>query len=310
MPTRNRPFELLWLEDFLTLSRSGSFSRAAQERSIAQPAFSRHIKSLEDWLGATLFDRSAHPASLTEAGRRFRPAAEEVLARLAQARDEVQAAEESDASKLRFAATHVLSLTFFPGWLRSFESRAQIGTIQLVSDTLQACEEAMLARRAQFLLCHGHASASGRLEAAGHRFARIGEDILLPVAATGTEGQPRFTLSAPGRKAVPVLAYSIESGLGRITRAVLGEASKKVRMETVFTADLATVLKSLALEGRGIAWLPQSLIREDLAAGRLVDAGGTEWRIPLEIRLFRRREEEAPAAEAFWKLVEGAPSLR
>ena len=302
MPVRNRPFELLWLEDFLELSRSGSFSRAARERSIAQPAFSRHIKSLEDWLGATLFDRSAHPVALTEAGRRFRPVAEEMLGRLALAREDAQAAQASEASKLRFAATHVLSLTFFPGWLRTIEARAPIGTIQLVSDSLSACEELMLAKRSQFLLCHGHASAPSRLEVAGFRFVRVGADVLLPVAAPDAKGRPCHSLGATTRP-VPVLAYSNESGLGRITRAVLPKAAPSVRVEPVFTADLATVLKSLALEGRGIAWLPESLVRDDLTARRLLHAGGDEWQVPLEIRLFRRDAEEAAAAEAFWKHV-------
>jgi len=67
----NRPLDMEWLEDFLALAESGNFSRAAQARAIAQPAFSRHIRSLEEWVGVDLFDRSAHPAGLTAAGQRF-----------------------------------------------------------------------------------------------------------------------------------------------------------------------------------------------------------------------------------------------
>ena len=65
----NRPLDLDWLEDFIALAESGNFSRAAQARNIAQPAFSRHIKSLEEWVGVDLFDRTSHPVSLTAAGR-------------------------------------------------------------------------------------------------------------------------------------------------------------------------------------------------------------------------------------------------
>ena len=52
----NRPLDLDWLEDFLALAESGNFSRAAKARNIAQPAFSRHIKSLEEWVGVDLFE--------------------------------------------------------------------------------------------------------------------------------------------------------------------------------------------------------------------------------------------------------------
>lgn len=58
MRLRSRPVELVWLEDFVALAESGNFSRAAELRATAQPAFSRHIRSLEEWLGVTLVDRS------------------------------------------------------------------------------------------------------------------------------------------------------------------------------------------------------------------------------------------------------------
>lgn len=63
-----RLLNLIWLDDFLTLAASGSFSRAAQERHMTQPAFSRRVRALEEWLGVVLFDRSTQPATLTEAG--------------------------------------------------------------------------------------------------------------------------------------------------------------------------------------------------------------------------------------------------
>jgi LysR family transcriptional regulator, hypochlorite-specific transcription factor HypT len=68
----------------------------------------------------------------------------------------------------------------------------------------------------------------------------------------------------------------------------------------VFTAHLATVLRSLALEGRGLAFLPASLVREDLAAGRLVAAGGASWTIALSVRLYRPRAALSAVAEKFW----------
>src|SRR6185437_2438220 len=64
----NRPLDMQWLEDVCALAETGSFSRAAEVRSIAQPAFSRHIRALEEWVGVELFDRSAHPTELTAAG--------------------------------------------------------------------------------------------------------------------------------------------------------------------------------------------------------------------------------------------------
>ncbi|MDI6837448.1 MAG: LysR family transcriptional regulator, partial [Rhizobiaceae bacterium] len=57
--------ESRWLEDFLSLVDTRNFSRSAEARYTTQPAFSRRIKSLEDWVGAKLFDRTTQPISLT-----------------------------------------------------------------------------------------------------------------------------------------------------------------------------------------------------------------------------------------------------
>jgi len=145
----NRPLDLDWLEDFLALTETGNFSRAAQARSIAQPAFSRHIRSLEEWAGVELVDRSQHPASPTPAGEVIVDVARDVVLRLSQARARAQEAHEQAGRSLRFAATHVLSLSFFPAWLQRIEQhlRLQLGPIHMVSDSFQACEELMLRRR-------------------------------------------------------------------------------------------------------------------------------------------------------------------
>lgn len=300
------PMNFSWLEDFLALAASGNFSRAAEERHMTQPAFSRRIRALEEWLGVVLIDRGSHPATLTDAGEWFRSVAQEMLARMARIPDEARAVADASSATLRLAATHALSFTFLPTWLRALESRTPVGPIQLVSDVLQQCEALMLQGRVQFLLSHWHELVAGRLDPTLHRSVRIGADRLLPVTAADRQGRARHALAAAGKARVPVLAYSPESGIGRVVRALRGAALERVNAEVVFTAHLASVLRTMALEGRGVAWLPQSLIADDLAGGRLVDAGGAEWGVDVEIRLWRHAAPLPRAAEAFWSAASAA----
>jgi len=294
---------LTWLDDFLALAASGNFSRAAEDRHMTQPAFSRRIRALEEWLGVVLFDRTTHPATLTETGEWFRSVAQEILARVARVPDEARAVSDVSSATLRFASTHALSFTFLPTWLRSLESRTTVGPIQLVSDVLQQCETLMLQGRVQFLLCHWHEQVPGRLDPSSYRWVRVGNDALVPVSAPDKAGRPRHVLSAGAKTRVPILAYSSESGIGRVIRALRSVALENVHGDPVFTAHLASVLKTMALDGRGIAWLPTSLIEDELKSGRLVEGGGSEWRIDMEIRLFRSDATLPPAAEAFWRAV-------
>jgi DNA-binding transcriptional LysR family regulator len=295
---------LSWLDDFLALVASGNFSRAAQERHMTQPAFSRRIRALEEWLGTELFDRSSQPARLTAAGEWFRDTAHDLMARVARVPGEAKAVADVHSTTLRFAATHALSFTFLTGWLRGLESRTAVGPITLVSDVLARCEAMLLESQVQFVLSHAHPQSSSELMAQEFPFVRVGGDSLIPVSAPDPAGRPRYQLAhaTPGAP-VPVLSYSPESGLGRILREVRGAALERCPAHSVFQAHLASVLRTMALDGRGMAWLPQTLIAEDLACGRLVEAAPADWRIEMEIRLYRDRSPLGKAAEDLWNAV-------
>ena len=68
-----------WLEDFVSLAETRSFSRSAQLRHVTQSAFSRRIQSLEAWTGFALVDRSSYPTRLTPAGTTFYAQALDIL---------------------------------------------------------------------------------------------------------------------------------------------------------------------------------------------------------------------------------------
>jgi DNA-binding transcriptional LysR family regulator len=61
----------------------------------------------------------------------------------------------------------------------------------------------------------------------------------------------------------------------------------------------------MARAGRGLAWLPESRIKEDLETGCLVPAGEAAWIIPVEIALFRSNNRLPPKAEALWSALTG-----
>lgn len=293
--------EIAWLEDFLAVLDEGGFSRAAERRAVSQPALSRRIRSLEQWVGAALFDRTTHSVRLTAAGDRFRLVAEETLRRLQIGREEAFGAAQAASGTLRFAATHALSLTFFPLWLRKLEAAAPIeSTVQLTADNTVACERLMVEGRAQFLLCHHHPEAASRLTNDAFRSIPLGQDILLPVMAPSL--QPRDVATAP------FLAYTSESGMGRILAAAWAAGGTRAPAEPVFASHLASVLATMARDGRGVAWSPLSLVAEDLSSGRLVRAGGTKDEVPMEIRLFRPKARQSPGAEALWQLAAGLAS--
>ncbi|MBO1073822.1 LysR family transcriptional regulator [Roseomonas marmotae] len=288
--------ELTWLEDFLALAAFRNFSRAAEARNVTQPAFSRRIRALEAWIGTPLVVRAPQGVALNAAGEYLLAHAEALVRDIHLARRGALRAAGRAQAALSIAATHALSFTFFPGWVRAVAPLEAMGALNLVSDSMAACEKLLLGGEVDLLLCHMHPALETPLASGAFRSLAVGRDDLVPVSAPDEVGNARWTLPGGAATATRLLAYSEASGLGRI----LAAAWPAVRSaDPVFTAPLAAALRTMASQGHGLAWLPRSLVAEDLAEGRLVEAGAGQA-IPVEIRLFRPRHRQSAGVEAFW----------
>jgi DNA-binding transcriptional LysR family regulator len=297
MPPKHDAMELAWLEDLMALVETGSFSRAAVRRHITQPAFSRRVRAFEHWVGTSLFERTSRGAVLTIAGERLAAGVPALIRDIAELQREVREIGRRETSTLHFAATHALSFSFFPGWLRSVEQRGMIAPVRLVSDSMEACEALIAGGEAQFVLCHRNPVAPSLLDGYDYRSLTVGQDALVPLVAPDISGDPIWELTGAG--SLPLLAYSDDSGLGRIIAASKFH-ERAPALSPVFYAQLAATLLGMAVSGRGIAWLPASLASQEIASGRLVRAGGTEWDIAVAVELIRPRADQNAVAERFW----------
>ena len=119
----------------------------------------------------------------------------------------------------------------------------------------------------------------------------VGVDTLVPLSAPAGNGVARWRLH--GGEPVKYLAYSAQSGLGRIVAAQWGAKDRAFALETVFTSHLAATLLSMARAGDGVAWLPRTLAEEDISAGLLVEAGDPELRYQSKSGCFARSHVKA-----------------
>lgn len=112
------------LTAFLTVAECGSFSTAAEQLHLTQPAVSKRIASLEQQLGTPLFDRKNTAGSrrthLNEAGRTLLPKARQMLELMQDTRQQILNLETRIKGPLRLATSHHIGLRRLPDILKNF----------------------------------------------------------------------------------------------------------------------------------------------------------------------------------------------
>lgn len=300
--------ELKWLEDFVAVAQSASFSRAADNRHVTQSAFSRRIKQLENWVGAPLINRATVPAQLTPAGEHWLPVAQDVIHTLYSARESLGSTNEQAA--IRIAALHTLTVVFFPRWLRRIEQHINVGRTLVIPDRggIEANLAALVDAEADFFLTYAHDSVPLHLDNRRFQVAIVGRDRLMPVCAPtirtrdGVQaGHSSLERALDRHEPLPYLGYGTSSFFG-VALQQLFAARPKFSRHTVHENMISAGLKNLTMTGSGVCWLPRSLVEAELRDGTLVAATtNTAWMLDLDIVLYRAPEQRTARADTFWQ---------
>lgn len=120
------------LRAFAALSRTGSFTRAAESLHITQSALSGLIKELETQLGVRLVDRSTRHTQLSEAGREFHSVATQVLRDLDHAVENLDNLKRLRRGIVRIAAPQMMASTLIPSVIAHFRRKYPDIQIRLV----------------------------------------------------------------------------------------------------------------------------------------------------------------------------------
>ena len=294
--------ESKWLEDFSALASTRSFSQAAERRFVTQPAFSRRIRSLEGALGLTLVNRSRTPIELTEAGQLFLVTARTVVDQLGEVLRHLHHLEGGQGEVMQVAAAHSLALGFFPRWIAHLRNEGLNIATRLVATNVGDALHALREGGCDLMLAFYDPDAALQMDPEIFPSLHLGQTEMLPVCAAGPDGEPLFSLE--GESSVPLLAYSAGAFLGRSVSLLLRQHN--LRYTTVYETAMADSLKSMALVGLGIAWVPRLSVTAELERGELVVCGGPQWQLPLEIRLYRCALMRNAQVRLLWRKLEAA----
>ncbi|GAB2711931.1 MULTISPECIES: LysR substrate-binding domain-containing protein [Halomonas] len=296
--------ETKWLEDFVALANTRSFSASARQRHVTQPAFSRRIRALEHAVGVTLVDRSTTPIGLTSEGQLFLLTARHLVEQLNESLGHLRGLSIANEA-LDIVAAHSLALSFFPPWISLLQKGLGELPTRLVAMNVGEAIHVLREGNCDLMLAYYDPFATMQLDQAVFPSFSVGEVKMLPVTLPDSSGAPRHSLADDGP--IPYLTYTQGAFLGRSVRMLLKNDPLRLRLRTVYETAMAEGLKGMVMQGFGMAWIPDFCIREELRDGYLVRAGDETWDIPLEIRLYRCSLVHKPGVEKLWRQMMELP---
>lgn len=282
--------ETKWLEDFICLAETQSFRRAADARHVSQPAFSRRIQALEAWLGADLVDRTALPTRLTATGKAFYEQAQDMLSQINGVRAEMGAKKPAVQTAIDFAAPHTLSLNYMPQWLTAVQQGFGNFPVRLLNQNVHDAVMTMVDGGCDLLLCYHHPRQAVQLDTGRYDMLVLGREMLRPYARRMEDGSPEFSVLERGAAPLPFLSYSPNTFFGRMIELILRQTRCTLAFDKRYETDMAEGVKMMAMQGQGLAFLPESMVTGDVAERLLpADGGQPEWSVQMDIRLYRER---------------------
>jgi DNA-binding transcriptional LysR family regulator len=290
--------DLRWLEDLEALAEAGTLTRAAEMRNITQPAFTRRIQHIEQWLGAPVLDRSRRPARLTPAVLRKLVDIRALLGDLRGLRRDIR---EWDSAQRRvaIAAQHSISSGLLPRFISRIQDARPSLSIRLRSANRDECYSLLMTRQVTMLIAY---EADGLPvvpdETLIERLA-LGEDELCPVASAGLASAIRQ--QGDRLATVKIVGFPSEVFFGAVlAREVLPGLQTKYRLRITCETALVPAALTLALESAGVAWLPRSLCDADIRAGRLIEMGDLFGKARMKIVCARLATPRTQDAETVW----------
>lgn len=302
--------QLKWIEDLLAIEQTRSFSKAAELRCVTQSALSRRVKSLEDWVGVELVNRGTYPVEMTIAGRRFCEQSKESVGVLAELRAELRQEARMPGRSIQITAGHTLSLTFLPKWLKQFHQRTGDFNARIVAANVHDAVIALAEGNCDLMIGYHHPLAPIQLDEDKFVSLTLGQEAFIPVSAPNKHGKPAYGLPGSPDSPLPYLAYTATTFMGRVVNLILNGAGSPCHLRNCYEADMAMLLLKMVVEGFGVAWLPISAVKDEIAAGRLVRAGGDKWTTQLEIRSYRAVSNNNPTMARLWSSLEEAVSTQ
>lgn len=284
---------------FVVLSEELHFGRAAQRLNIAQPPLSQQIRTLEDELGARLFDRTNRRVELTAAGKALLPEARALLAQAERTSVVALRAQRGELGEVRVGFTGSAAFsTIVPQLIYAYRRRQPDVHLRLEELTTQQQLKAMLERRLEVAFVRGTTPPDLPTTL---QVARLFEDSLFAVLPAQHPLTSQEVVSVSALANEGFVMYPRESGTGVYDQIIALCRHAGFAPRIAQEVREAATMVGLVAAGLGVALVPASLqsVKVNNVAYRPLSEHGARSAMWLVLRAGAR----SPQEELFAKLA-------
>ncbi len=242
---------------FVQIADLGSITRAADRLGVAQPALTRHVRSLEDELGMQLLLRLPRGVRLTSTGRQFLEHCQRVLREFARVKEELRANSEVPRGRVVLGISPSVAPLLVPGTIERARRQCPQVALKVVEQFSTTQYDALLTGRVDVgVLTNPTPSRALRLT------PLISEPMVV-LARSQTRGTRRFFTLAELAQ-TPII---ISEGMRALIEEQIARYGARLNVEVEI--DALEAIRQLVLRGEATTVMPVSTYHDDVRAGRI-----------------------------------------
>jgi LysR family nitrogen assimilation transcriptional regulator len=281
---------------FVHVAEVGNISVAASELGIVQPALSRHIRRLEEEIGAKLFDRLPRGMQLTDEGRLVLERCRRMVREFTLAKEDVSSAREAPRGQVSFGIPGTLTQTLVPQLLSRLRTRYPNVFIRVVEGASQALQERLMTGHLHAAILSNPTSVNGM-----QITPLVAEQLVVVMPAGQNQLRRFFTLIELVQ--TPLI---ISVGMRDMVNQQIRTVGKRLKVE--FEVDSVEAIRSVLLSGTGTTILPLCTLRAEVEAGLIETFPVSDINIHRTLAIAHRTGDLSPAIKAVIEIAQSEVS--
>jgi DNA-binding transcriptional LysR family regulator len=281
---------------FHEVVRHRSFSKAAEELFISQPAVTKHIKGLEHKVGTRLIERGRGGFHLSEAGKILFKSAQKISNHLREVEHHLGRLQKEHHGLLRIGTTESYSRCLMPKLLSGFQNLFPSIKIALDVGNSEEIEKSLTAYRNDLALI-GMTKVPPKFES----IPFLNEELVLIVSPS----HPMAKREKVSLKAIRKFPFIIRAK-GSTTRKIILKAFQELGIcpSLLIEAGSSEFIKQWVSEGKGISIIVRRIAEEEARRG-LIKMVSLDEKLYLQVVLLFLKEERAnPVIKTFTHFIE------